>query len=387
MDSHLDLKPFEYCFDPSPLQNSHISGNYFPFLKEALSGESQELKNSNCFDPRSLSLPWPTTFPATVQNKYWREAQAAAVELFEQITSAAQQKEYEVGYEKRMRDKNIAERGLLLIDAAASTSTNIFPAASVIKAKTMAKASLLFFIHDDDADSKIYGPGMNVLKESLEETQQLSRGLEEYRGPWKNTVFQQWVDECVGENYTMGLKMVRGMLTWAKYILDNPPKKHVHFLTWPDYVEYRINDSLGMAISDILQFTCGISMTESETRTINEMYRLYMMHFSLTNDLYSYEKENREAKEDGASFINGVQVLTDLLDVPSQTAKYILRLTILSLERQLNEAYITHAQSRTRSAKQLRFARSMIESAAGNLFLSSTLARYARAVPGSRLKN
>ncbi|KAK6828964.1 hypothetical protein RU639_003294 [Aspergillus parasiticus] len=106
---------------------------------------------------------------------------------------------------------------------------------------------------------------------------------------------------------------------------------------------------------------------------------------SLTNDLYSYEKERQETEEGRTTALNGIQVVSDLLDVPNNAAKNVLRQIILELERQLHQAYAAQARSGKLCDRQLRYARSMIESLPRNLFFSSTLARYARAVPGSRL--
>jgi hypothetical protein len=137
----------------------------------------------------------------------------------------------------------------------------------------------------------------------------------------------------------------------------------------------------------MLQFSCGISVPESERRPFEAMYRLFMMHLSLTNDLYSYEKERLEAEKEGVTAVNGVQVLSRFLIVPSQTAKNILRQIILDLERQLHHVYDGHVQAGKLSDRQLRYARSMLEGLSGNLFGSSTQARYARVVPGTRLTN
>ncbi|KAE8393003.1 isoprenoid synthase domain-containing protein [Aspergillus alliaceus] len=385
MGSHLDIKPVEYIFDPAPLDTGYTSKGYFTFLEDAKSGKIRGLEESHCFDPRDMGLPWPTTFPATVQSKHWRSAEEAAKEFLGAIRSVSASKEPQSttsDYRKRL-----LKRDSLLIDAAASTAVNFFPAANAVRARLLAQAALLVFLHDDDADSEGYGLESNILKEALEELQSLPDDPKNFQGPWKNPVFQDWVDQCVQENFGAGLQIVQGTLLWANHTLDNPPKKRVQFVSWKNYIDYRLNDFLPVGISGMLQFSCGIYVPESERAPLEAMYRLYMMHCSLTNDLYSYEKERMEAKEEDLPIVNGVEVLGDILYISSDTAKRDLRQLILELERQLHHVYIAHTRSGELNDRQLRYARAMIEGLAGSLFFSSTLARYASVIPGSHLPN
>lgn len=137
----------------------------------------------------------------------------------------------------------------------------------------------------------------------------------------------------------------------------------------------------------MLQFSCGIYVPESEIVPSEAMYRLYMMHCSLTNDLYSYEKERTEVKEEGLPIVNSFEVLGDILYISSDTAKRDLRQFILELVPQLRHVYIAHTRSGELNCRQLRYARAMTEGLAGSLFFSSTLARYACVIPGSHLPN
>lgn len=115
------------------------------------------------------------------------------------------------------------------------------------------------------------------------------------------------------------------------------------------------------------------------------MFRQFMAHFSLTNDLYSYDKEILEVEEQEAALVNAVYVLQVLLKVSDRTSKLILRSIVLDLENQIQVSYSALLQSKTLNDRQLRYARSMIESLAGNLFHSSTLTRYAGIFPSCRL--
>lgn len=83
---------------------------------------------------------------------------------------------------------------------------------------------------------------MNLLKEALEELQSLPDEPEKFKGPWKNPLLQEWVDECVQENYAAGLQSVQGVFIWAKYTVHNQPQGKECFASWSDYVQFRIED-------------------------------------------------------------------------------------------------------------------------------------------------
>jgi hypothetical protein len=148
MGPYLDIKPPEYCFDPAPLDTDYASKNHFPFLRAALTENIHGLEHSNCFNPRDMGLPWPTTFPAAVQSQHWREAQEAVRELMEQIHSTARIKDHETKQCDNVYDEKRRKRDLLIIDTAASSAISLFPAANGTQARTLAKATLLVFLHD-----------------------------------------------------------------------------------------------------------------------------------------------------------------------------------------------------------------------------------------------
>lgn len=83
--------------------------------------------------------------------------------------------------------------------------------------------------------------------------------------------------------------------------------------------------------------------------------------------------------------LNGVSALEHILNVSSETARGIVRSIIIDVEGKLGAIYKAHLESGELNERQIRHARSMIEGLAGNLFYSSTCARYAHAVPGSRI--
>jgi hypothetical protein len=59
--------------------------------------------------------------------------------------------------------------------------------------------------------------------------------------------------------------------------------------------------------------SAGINLTEKEMNPLRHTHHLYMSHFSLTNDLYSYKKEIKAKYDKVSAVVNAVQVLTELL--------------------------------------------------------------------------
>lgn len=133
-----------------------------------------------------------------------------------------------------------------------------------------------------------------------------------------------------------------------------------------------------------VKFTCGVDdLTEADKEPLAHLRRLYVMHFSLTNDLYSFEKECCEHVQSGMALVNAVKVLQDLLSASPSTAKIVLRTVLWDLENQIHDEYKKLVDAGTLKESQLRFASGMIECLAGNIYYSATTHRYARMVPGA----
>lgn len=117
------------------------------------------------------------------------------------------------------------------------------------------------------------------------------------------------------------------------------------------------------------------------------MFRLCISHFTLTNDIYSYDKEILERKEEATAAFNAAYVLQVLLNVSATSSRVILCQIIFNLEDQLHASYEAHVQANALNRWQLRYTGPMIERLAGNLFYSSTISRYARVFPFCHLQN
>lgn len=132
-----------------------------------------------------------------------------------------------------------------------------------------------------------------------------------------------------------------------------------------------------------LMMSCEIVLSATEMTPLEALKRLYMTHLSLTNYLYSYDKEAQAKREYGNPLVNGVKVLEDALSICSRLAKKVLRLILWDLEIEIDGEYGKLVASNELCGLQIRFARGTIESLAGYNFHTATEGRYARAVAGS----
>lgn len=57
----------------------------------------------------------------------------------------------------------------------------------------------------------------------------------------KNPIFEDFCQEVLKENAETGRKLIDGILHWVKHTRDYVPGK-VGFISFPDYIEYRIKD-------------------------------------------------------------------------------------------------------------------------------------------------
>jgi hypothetical protein len=145
------MRPIFYAFDPSGTTSIvPPKYKYFSFLSDSLTQSIPGLENTESVDPRAKGVPWPTSFPACVQCKYWHAADDAATELLHQIEAAQPERQglLPSGMQFQIGSTTSVTKREELILTSATVSINMFPAASKDRVKIIAKANMLIFIHD-----------------------------------------------------------------------------------------------------------------------------------------------------------------------------------------------------------------------------------------------
>ncbi|GIK07761.1 hypothetical protein Aspvir_003429 [Aspergillus viridinutans] len=350
------IRKILYAFDPVENQSALSSRPYFSFLNPQAVANSPELRHANCIVPSSLSIPWVTSFTASLQSKYWTEAEEAARDLIRAIFVTPSQ---------NVSDKYIQA----VIDAAVSFTVNVVPTGSLSRTRALARAYTLIFIHDDAVESGNFDA---TIPNAYNNNERHS-----------HTGFDMVAQEVMSEDTVQGRRFLDAMISWGSLPQTIQPSKA--FPTLMDYLKHRIEDVGAYLVFRSTVFASDISVTYQDEQALERLSPLCAKHYALTNDLYSYAKEVIAEKEHGEPLLNAVKVVQDLTNVSSSLAKSILRGIILDTERQMGEEYESLRNAKSTTTTQLVYARGLIIAVAGNMFFSATSSRYAKAVDGSRL--
>src|SRR6516162_9519845 len=109
--------------------------------------------------------------------------------------------------------------------------------------------------------------------------------------------------------------------------------------TTPFYSAIVSNNAPSYPIAGI-KFASDTRLSEEEMAPLNKLITLFGDHISLTNDLYSFDKEYRDHCSKGAILLNAVDVLHQLLGCGDlQTAKRVTRQLTWHVESELHEEY------------------------------------------------
>ncbi|PIG83452.1 hypothetical protein AARAC_010094 [Aspergillus arachidicola] len=349
------MRNIQYAFDPVTNATANRPSNPFSFLRPD-SSTLPIFQHANYLVPSSLGVPWPTSFPSSLQSKYWVEVEETT-RAYAQELLALRPGKYQAKYIEA------------IIDGAVSLLVNVVPMGNLTRIKTLTKLYVFFFLSDDLVDS---GNRVTMVPSHVE-------GKEE-QGP-EYTVYNMLAKEILSEDFVQGKRLLESVLSWISTTQYTPPKA---FPTLQDYIAYRAGDVGADSVFRSMEFACDITVSDTDVEAVEHLRSLCEKHFLLTNDLYSYAKEAIAEQEHGVSVLNAVRVVQRLMNTSEDSAKAIVRQVIWDVEHQMNEEYERLLQDAPKS--QLTYAQGLIVCVAGNMFFSATCARYARVVEGSRLR-
>lgn len=123
-------------------------------------------------------------------------------------------------------------------------------------------------------------------------------------------------------------------------------------------------------------FAADVHLSEIERVPLSTVIGLYLDHVSLTNDLYSFEKEYADHLRTGALLVNAVDVVRNTQKTSMVAAKQITRDAALDVER-LFFAECDILKTRTDLVgSQHRFVEALTLCLVGHMFFSVTSGRY-----------
>ncbi|KAE8322539.1 hypothetical protein BDV39DRAFT_196641 [Aspergillus sergii] len=126
----------QYAFDPVDNATAKQLSSPFSFLHP----ENIPLPvfhHANRLVPSSLGVPWPTSFPTTLQSKYWVEVEETT-RAYTQELLALRPGKYQAKYIEA------------IIDGAVSLLVNVVPMGNLTRMKTLTKLYVFFFLNDGD---------------------------------------------------------------------------------------------------------------------------------------------------------------------------------------------------------------------------------------------
>ncbi|KAI1298784.1 putative aristolochene synthase [Xylaria venustula] len=95
-----------------------------------------------------------------------------------------------------------------------------------------------------------------------------------------------------------------------------------------EYLEYREADFAKSYLSAMMRFSMSLHMTPEELSVIYPVDRNICKHMSVTNDIWSFDKEMRAAQTahpEGGALSSAVSTFTSMVDIPTEGSKRILQ--------------------------------------------------------------
>ncbi|OJJ42124.1 hypothetical protein ASPZODRAFT_105738 [Penicilliopsis zonata CBS 506.65] len=312
--------------------------------------------------PPSFGVPWPTTFPAARQCRYWKLAILACEELVRDMRALRTQTNKRLPdwfSQSNAADPTSNHKERLLVDTSVSAAIYMAPNSAPERIQIIAQLFLLLWTHDV-VDSIMQDLLSLSRKEKPGATLEMVPSL---------TFGSELLDDCHGL-----LRVVLAhFCTWVCFTRE---QQRTNFGDLRDYLDYRASDIAADTVSSCVRWGNRLDLQTAELASVQEVVNLAMDHIILVNDLFSFNREKNAAVEEGALFLNAVHYLEGVLGVHSPLAKDLTMQLVWDFESKVT-AKIRHLRQCDRQySAQWRYLDAMVEAAAGNLFFSLTSVRY-----------
>ncbi|KAF7168670.1 hypothetical protein CNMCM5623_001610 [Aspergillus felis] len=363
--------PISHVYDPIHTSNdSAFDSGIFAFL-EATNGD--DYPNSIPLSPLVMGIPWPSKFPGCRQCKHWETAERMTKELLYAIYQNYKQAPQDDGklpidLQKTSTDKRSLKEKELVATAVKSTAY-MFPEASPVRAGMIAQSMLLIFLHDDVVEESPVDAGFTITDAIM--------------APWIGTQdesaqhpLQGFLKAVIDEEPILGKNLLDGAFAWIKHTKGYQSIPPSVFDSLRNYLDYRAVDIGRELLLAQAAFACNAHLSEPEMKVFDKLIGLYSDHISLTNDLYSFDKEYSDHCRTGAVLINAVDVVRKIHRVSESIAKQLVRESILEMETEFSEEFKRLKLSRELSEGQQRFVEALALCLVGHIFYSATSGRY-----------
>ncbi|GFF70783.1 hypothetical protein IFM53868_00397 [Aspergillus udagawae] len=363
--------PISHIYDPIQTSNdSAFDRRLFAFL-EATNGDGDV--NSIPLSPSVMGIPWPSKFPGCRQCKHWETAERMTKELLHAIYQNYEQGPQDDGklpvdLQKTSTDKRSLKENELVATAVKST-VYMFPDASPVRAGMIAQSMLLIFLHDDVVEESPVDAGSTITDAIV--------------APWIGTKdksaqhpLHDFLNAVIDEEPILGKNLLAGAFAWIKHTKGYQSIPPTVFDSLRNYLDYRSVDIGRELLLAQAAFACNVHLSEPEMKVFDKLVGIYSDHISLTNDLYSFDKEYSDYCRTGAVLLNAVDVVRKVHRVSDSIAKQLVRESILETESEFSEEFKRLKLSGDLSDGQQRFIEALTLCLVGHIFYSATSGRY-----------
>ncbi|OJJ96638.1 hypothetical protein ASPACDRAFT_125390 [Aspergillus aculeatus ATCC 16872] len=366
------LRPISYRNDPlGTIGCTAPVHSEYKFLATGIPNENDPRPNSVTIDPVALHLPWRSSFPAARQCRFWSEAENAGKALLQQIKRINRANSTKGGSAKidtNEEEIELSNKEVERIVNASSAAVYMNPNCSSEEIEIISQLNLILWIHDD-------------ILESSDSPHESATIIEKVTASWADILAHP--HKYAAESSDMftrlaqqmlrisgqGQGLIRGYLTWMAFMRSTMRDQ---FTSLRDYLDYRAVDIGRDYILAAVKFGNGIHLSPAEEPPLAPLIGLAMDHIIMTNDLFSYDKERRDSE----TCANAVQYLEQVLSVDAGSAKTLITSLLTQTEGRIHAELESLCRSGALSEAQIRYARGVVEAAAGNVVFSITTRRY-----------
>jgi len=173
-------------------------------------------------------------------------------------------------------------------------------------------------------------------------------------------------------------RAVTAMKAWATFVeLAAARPRSQPFATLEEYLPYRIIDAGEMLWYGTVTFGMGLTIPREELELSKQLARPGFAALSLTNDLYSWDKERDAANRDGLDHVvNAIWVIMRELSMTEVEAKRICRMKIKESVADFVRVVEEMRKSPQISLDTKKYVEAIQYSISGNLVWSSYCPRY-----------
>ncbi|RHZ46416.1 terpene synthase family protein [Aspergillus thermomutatus] len=294
-------------------------------------------------------------------------AEEAAYELWHEIRRADIDQQGALPKTIKKRDKQFE-----VMNTAIDCAINLYSSCDPQKIRVVTKAMMLLFLHDDVIEYAYSKDSDTILEQEIgihgtaEETLRTD--------PDKGAIWARFVRQTLEIDPVWGPGLLRGMIAWSAFTNEHQHSLRSSFSTLSEYLQFREMDVGNEVIIACLRYSCEFQLTPSDVDAVHDLETLMVRHCLLTNDLFSFNKEQCERVSTGASIVNTVECLRTLMTTSVSAAKSMALTLLWEVEQKMHEVYERGLLEWT--DLQALYAQRVIELSAGNYFFSATTYRY-----------